>query len=42
MHRNRAGERNCHLRPDLILIYAKPNPTDLNLLRLASHNDLFA
>ena len=41
MHGNRAGERNCHLRPDLVLIYAKPNPTDLNLLRLASHSDLF-
>ena len=41
MRGNRAGERNCHIRPDLVLIYTKPNPTDLNLIRLASHNDLF-
>jgi mRNA interferase YafQ len=41
MHGNRAGERNCHIRPDLVLIYSKPNPTDLNLIRLASHSELF-
>ena len=40
-----AGEwldhRDCHIRPDLVLIYTKPNATDLNLLRLASHSELF-
>lgn len=41
MRGNRAGERNCHIRPDLVLVYAKPNSTDLNLLRLASHSELF-
>lgn len=41
MHGSRAGERNCHIRPDLVLIYSKPNSTDLNLLRLASHSELF-
>ena len=41
MHGNRAGERNCHIRPDLVLIYTKPNSTDINLIRLASHSDLF-
>ncbi len=41
MHGSRAGERNCHIRPDLVLIYAKPNSSDLNLVRLASHSELF-
>ena len=41
MHGSRAGERNCHIRPDLVLIYAKPNSSDLNLIRLASHSELF-
>ena len=41
IHGNRAGERNCHIRPDLVLIYSKPSPTDLNLVRLASHGELF-
>ena len=41
MHGNRAGERNYHIRPALVLIYSKPNPTDLNLIRLASHSELF-
>ena len=41
MHGDRAGERNCHLSPDLVLIYSKPNPTDLILIRLGSHSELF-
>jgi mRNA interferase YafQ len=41
MHGSRSGERNCHIRPDLVLIYSKPTRTDLNLLRLASHSELF-
>ena len=42
MRGNRAGERNSPIRPDLVLVYAKPSATDLNLLRLASHSELFA
>ena len=36
----RARERNCHIRPDLVLLYRKPNPTDLELVRLGSHSEL--
>ena len=40
MRGDRRRERNCHIRPDLVLIYAKPNPTDLELIRLGSHSEL--
>ena len=33
--------RECHLRPDLLLIYRKPNPETLQLIRLGSHSELF-
>jgi mRNA interferase YafQ len=33
--------RNCHVRPDLILIYSKPDSTTLQLRRLGSHAKLF-
>ena len=33
-------ERNCHIRPDLVLIYRKPNESDLDLVRLGSHSEL--
>ena len=33
--------RECHLRPDLLLIYRKPNPETLQLVRLGSHGELF-
>jgi len=33
--------RECHLRPDLLLIYRKPNSEVLQLVRLGSHNELF-
>ena len=40
-----AGEwndhRECHLKPDLLLIYAKPDDETLRLIRLGSHSDLF-
>lgn len=40
-----AGEwkdhRECHLKPDLLLIYIKPNTETLRLVRLGSHSDLF-
>lgn len=33
--------RECHVRPDLLLIYRKPDPQTLQLVRLGSHSDLF-
>ncbi len=36
-----AGYRECHVRPDLLLIYKKPNPETLRLARLGSHSELF-
>ena len=36
-----SGYRDCHLWPDLLLIYAKPSPDVLRLVRLGSHSDLF-
>jgi mRNA interferase YafQ len=40
-----AGEwsdhRECNLKPDLLLIYAKPDVETLRLVRLGSHSDLF-
>jgi mRNA interferase YafQ len=39
-----AGEwkdhRDCHIRPDLVLIYRKPDPDSLELVRLGSHSEL--
>ena len=32
--------RDCHIRPDLILIYRKPDATSLELVRLGSHSQL--
>jgi mRNA interferase YafQ len=32
--------RDCHIRPDLILIYRKPNDDSLELVRLGSHSEL--
>jgi mRNA interferase YafQ len=40
-----AGEwrdhRECHLKPDLLLIYRKPDVEVLQLVRLGSHSELF-
>lgn len=36
-----AGYRECHLKPDLLLIYRKPDQDTLRLARLGSHSDLF-
>jgi len=37
-----AGFRECHLRPDLLLVYKKAeDPPSLKLMRLGSHCDLF-
>ncbi len=35
------GFRDCHLKPDLVLIYGKQDPTALDLVRLGSHSELF-
>jgi len=32
--------RDCHVRPDLILIYRKPDAETLELVRLGSHSGL--
>jgi mRNA interferase YafQ len=32
--------RDCHIRPDLLLIYRKPDDTTLELVRLGSHSEL--
>jgi mRNA interferase YafQ len=32
--------RDCHVKPDLVLIYAKSDPASLRLVRLGSHSEL--
>ena len=35
------GYRDCHLKPDLLLLYCKPDASTLDLARLGSHSELF-
>lgn len=35
------GYRECHIKPDLLLIYKKPNKNTLRLVRLGTHSELF-
>jgi mRNA interferase YafQ len=39
-----AGEwkdhRDCHIKPDVVLIYRKPDDRTLDLVRLGSHSEL--
>jgi len=35
-----SGFRDCHIRPDLVLIYEKPDARTLRLVRLGSHSEL--
>ena len=35
-----ADHRDCHIRPDLVLIYAKPDADTLHLVRLGSRSEL--
>jgi len=35
------GCRECHVKPDLLLIYRKPDADTLQLVRLGSHSELF-
>ncbi len=32
--------RDCHIKPDLVLIYRKPDLQTLQLVRLGSHSEL--
>jgi mRNA interferase YafQ len=32
--------RDCHIKPDLVLIYRRPDPHTLQLVRLGSHSEL--
>lgn len=38
---NWAGYRECHVKPDLLLIYRKTDSGTLRLARLGSHSELF-
>ena len=35
------GYRECHVKPDLLLIYRKPDADTIRLVRLGSHSELF-
>ena len=35
-----ADHRDCHVKPDLVLIYQKPDGGTLRLVRLGSHSEL--
>lgn len=37
---NWRDHRDCHVRPDLVLIYRKPDAETLELVRLGSHSEL--
>jgi mRNA interferase YafQ len=37
---NRKAHRDCHIRPDLVLIYCKIDDDGLELIRLGSHSEL--
>lgn len=35
-----SDHRDCHIRPDLVLIYRKPDADNMELVRLGSHSEL--
>ena len=37
---NWKDHRDCHVKPDLVLIYQKPDDATLRLVRLGSHSEL--
>jgi mRNA interferase YafQ len=39
---NWIGHRECHLKPDLLLIYKLPDDETLRFVRMGSHSELFA
>jgi mRNA interferase YafQ len=38
---DRLGYRECHIKPDLLLIYRQSDAATLRLARLGSHSELF-
>ncbi|MFG6360330.1 MAG: type II toxin-antitoxin system YafQ family toxin [Mailhella sp.] len=38
---DKKGYRDCHIKPDLLLIYQKPDLDTLILIRLGSHAEIF-
>jgi mRNA interferase YafQ len=38
---NWGDHRECHLKPNLLLIYRKPDDDVLQLVRMGSHSELF-
>jgi len=38
---NWTNHRECHLKPDLLLIYKKPDEQTLRMVRMGSHSELF-
>ncbi len=37
---DKIDHRDCHIKPDLVLIYRKPSSETLQLVRLGSHSEL--
>ena len=35
-----SDHRDCHVKPDLVLIYRKPDAETLQLVRIGSHSEL--
>jgi mRNA interferase YafQ len=35
------GFRDCHIKPDVVLIYSKPHKNTLWLARIGTHSELF-
>jgi mRNA interferase YafQ len=35
------GFRDCHIKPDIVLIYSKPNKNTLWLARIGTHSEVF-
>jgi mRNA interferase YafQ len=35
-----SDHRDCHIKPDLVLIYRKPDEATLQLVRIGSHSEL--
>ena len=38
---NWEGYRSCHIKPDLVLNYEKPDEETLRLVRLGSHSEIY-
>jgi mRNA interferase YafQ len=38
---NWSGHRECHIRPNLLLVYQKIGDKELYLARLGSHSEIF-